>query len=274
MSLSLLSVSTSVTADNSLSAVISDISITYRPASNFGQTGPDLETLNYCVTWTTTDEAMAFQYEITDALGQRPPYGNAYQGGNTWPAGQTNKWCADTTLEFGKTYTIRVNGTSGPRGSYGTWAGSGPGALLTSYSYSTGASPVTTTVPAATTTVAPASTTIPKSTKTTIPSSSGEKSGLTPRTSIAPVEDDGLDDEDYADIGVSNKGGKFDLRISSTFPDADMTLRATKRGSKSISWNVTTNSDGNYRIITTRSLKGFTLTLWIDGDKWDSLLIR
>jgi hypothetical protein len=53
-----------------------------------------------------------------------------------------------------------------------------------------------------------------------------------------------------------------------------MTLRATRKGSKSISWKLISNSEGNYRILTTRSLKGYTLSLWIDGEKWDSLSVR
>ena len=64
------------------------------------------------------------------------------------------------------------------------------------------------------------------------------------------------------------------MRISSSFPETEMMLRAFKKGSKSIIWNMTTNANGNYRILTTRALKGFTLSLWIDGDKWDSLVVR
>jgi hypothetical protein len=96
----------------------------------------------------------------------------------------------------------------------------------------------------------------------------------TSTTTIEAVEDDGQSDDDFADIGVSSKAGKFDMRISSSFSDTEMLLRAVKKGSKSITWNLVTNSGGNYRIITSRSLKGFTLSLWIDGDKWDSLVVR
>ena len=141
--------------------------------------------------------------------------------------------------------------------------------------------PTTTTTTTTTTTVLPTTTTT-----ISAPTNSGKKSsnittttnsaqGSSPlTTAVDAIEDDGQSDDDFADIGVSSKSGKFDMRISSSFPDTEMLLRAVKKGSKSITWNLVTNSGGNYRIITTRSLKGFTLSLWIDGDKWDSLVIR
>ncbi len=134
-----------------------------------------------------------------------------------------------------------------------------------------------TITPATTTTT---TTTVPKkitTTTTTAPitttANTGTSQTKSSTTSTTPaVEDDGESEDDYADIGVSNSGGKYDLRISSSFPQTKMMLRANKKGSKSITWSLTTNTNGNYRIITTRALKGFTLSLWIDGDKWDSLV--
>ena len=121
----------------------------------------------------------------------------------------------------------------------------------------------------------------PASTTTTEAPSSGGSNPVTtqPRpisttTTVEAVEDDGQSEDDFADIGVSLRSGKFDMRISSSFPETEMMLRAFKKGSKSIIWNMTTNADGHYRILTNRALKGFTLSLWIDGDKWDSLTVR
>jgi hypothetical protein len=143
----------------------------------------------------------------------------------------------------------------------------------------------TTTVPPTTTTtttsVAPASSN-QKSKVASTTTSSGKGSNpittqpksISATTAVDAVEDDGQSDDDFADIGVSLRSGKFDMRISSSFPETKMMLRAFKKGSKSIIWNMTTNADGNYRILTTRALKGFTLSLWIDGDKWDSLVVR
>jgi hypothetical protein len=154
------------------------------------------------------------------------------------------------------------------------------------------APPTTTTTSTTTTTTSTTSTTtttIPPTTTSTSPSSSGKKNTTTTSvqasnpspvngnltdTTIAAVQDDGQSDDDFADIGISSRSGKFDLRVSSSFPDTQMLLRAVKKGSKSVTWNLVSNGGGSYRIITSRSLKGFTLTLWIDGEKWDSIAVR
>ena len=147
---------------------------------------------------------------------------------------------------------------------------------------------VTTTVPSSSGSVA---TTVPSSSgsvATTVPSSSGSSSSensttspskvvartTTTTTQLDAVEDDGDSEEDFADLGISNKSGKFDMRVSSSFVETEMILRAYKKGSKSVTWNFTTNANGQYRIITSRLLKGFTMSLWIDGEKWDSLVVR
>ena len=111
------------------------------------------------------------------------------------------------------------------------------------------------------------STTTTTTTTTTIPKTSTT-------STIPAVVDDGESEDDYADIGLRETGKKFDLRISSSFPETKMMLRAYKKGKKSITWSLTTNTNGNYRIITKRALKGFRLSLWIDGNKWDSLRAR
>jgi hypothetical protein len=117
-------------------------------------------------------------------------------------------------------------------------------------------------------------TTVAPTTKTTNPRKANNTTSTTTTIAVDAVEDDGQSEGDYADIGVSLRSGKFDMRISSSFPETEMMLRAFKRGSKSIIWNMKTNANGSYRILTTRALKGFTLSLWIDGDKWDSLVVR
>ena len=115
-------------------------------------------------------------------------------------------------------------------------------------------------------------------TSTTAPSSSTRSStsvpGLT-TTNTEPdaVEDDG-EEEDFAELSISKKNGKFVITVSSSFVDTDMVLRATKKGSKAIVWSITTKATGNYRILTSRALKGFTVSLWVDGEKFDSFRVR
>ena len=93
------------------------------------------------------------------------------------------------------------------------------------------------------------------SSSTTVPSSgssSGSAKETTTTTQIDAVEDDGESEDDFADLGVSKKAGKFDVRISSSFLETEMMLRARKKGSKSVTWYFTTNQNGRYRIATSR----------------------
>ena len=131
-----------------------------------------------------------------------------------------------------------------------------------------------TTVPSSGGSSSSAGTTAPSKVVTTTTALSKVVTTTTTTTQIDAVEDDGDDEEDFADVGISKKDGRFDMRVSSSFLKTEMVLRAYKKGSKSVTWSFTTYSSGNYRIITSRALKGFTVSLWIDGEKWDSLVVR
>ena len=109
---------------------------------------------------------------------------------------------------------------------------------------------------------------------TTTTSPPSNANATTTTSQIEAVEDDGISEEDFADLGVSQKSGRFDIRVSSSFLETEMVLRAYKKGSKSVTWYFKTNQNGQYRIITSRLLRGFTMSIWLDGEKWDSLVIR
>ncbi len=115
-------------------------------------------------------------------------------------------------------------------------------------------------------------------TSTTSPSSRAGSSTSVPRVTTTTVEPDAVEDdgeeEDFAELSISKRNGKFVMTVSSSFIDTDMVLRATKKGSKAISWSITTKATGNYRILTGRALKGFTVSLWVDGEKFDSFRVR
>ena len=129
-----------------------------------------------------------------------------------------------------------------------------------------------------------ATTTVPSSggsvtTTTTVPSSGGSSSNSVAQTTtttieVPVVEDDGESEDDFADVGLSSKDGKFNIRVDSSFGETEMILRAYKKNSKSVTWRFTTYSTGSYQILTSRALKGFRVSLWIDGEKWDSLVVR
>ena len=127
-----------------------------------------------------------------------------------------------------------------------------------------------------------ATTTVPSSggsVTTTVPSSGGSSSNSVAQTTtttieVPVVEDDGESEDDFADVGLSSKDGKFNIRVDSSFGETEMILRAYKKNSKSVTWRFTTYSTGSYQILTSRALKGFRVSLWIDGEKWDSLVVR
>jgi hypothetical protein len=180
-------------AQASSSAVIDSISVTTRPGSDFGKTdGIPIVILNYCVTWTTDDQAIDFYVEVTDSSGARPPYGNAYQGSNVYVSDVTyaaggrpwQRYCMDTGLEYSKTYTIRAYSLSGPLSTRGVWANQSQ-VVRESYSYTTSAAPAPPTTTTTTTTTPPTTTTSATSPTTT----SGLSISIEPTTTSSLAQD-------------------------------------------------------------------------------------
>ena len=87
------------------------------------------------------------------------------------------------------------------------------------------------------------------------------------------IEDDGTED-DYAELSVRSASGKYDIRISSSYAETEMVVRARKPGSRVIVWNAVTSSDGARRILTSRNLSGYTLTLSIDEEVYYRVRVR
>lgn len=133
-----------------------------------------------------------------------------------------------------------------------------------------------------TTTTSP--TTVPPADTNTDPTSStGSSSQLSQTgssTKVASVttvqdaiEDDGVED-DFAELSVRLTTDKFDLRVNSSYPETSMVIRARKPGSRVIVWNVVTSADGARRILTSRNLSGYTLSLLIDDEVFHRVRVR
>ena len=147
------------TAAASASATIGSISTGTRPGAEVGRESATMPTLRYCVTYTTTDQARDFGYEVLDAAGVRPPFGSSFTrqfefvpgpdfaaGGRLTP----KTLCNTVTLEPGRTYTVRAWITSGPFDTRGAWAlppASAPTAATLDHSTASGATTTTTTAP-------------------------------------------------------------------------------------------------------------------------------
>jgi len=87
------------------------------------------------------------------------------------------------------------------------------------------------------------------------------------------IEDDGVED-DYADLSVRSSSGKYDIRISSSYAETNVVIKARKPGSRVIVWNAVTSAEGARRILTSRNLSGYTLTLLIEEEVFYRIRIR
>jgi len=87
------------------------------------------------------------------------------------------------------------------------------------------------------------------------------------------IEDDGVED-DFAEISVRTSSGKYDIRVSSSYSETEMVIRARKSGARAIVWNLTTSSEGARRILTSRNLSGYTLTLLVDDEVFYRVRVR
>jgi hypothetical protein len=87
------------------------------------------------------------------------------------------------------------------------------------------------------------------------------------------IEDDGVED-DYADLSVRSSSGRYDIRISSSYAETNVVIKARKPGSRVIVWNAVTSAEGARRILTSRNLSGYTLTLLIEEEVFYRIRIR
>ena len=70
------------------------------------------------------------------------------------------------------------------------------------------------------------------------------------------------------------RADKFDLRVNSSYPETSMVIRARKPGARVIVWNIVTSADGARRILTSRNLSGYTLSLLVDDEVFHRVRVR
>ena len=96
-----------------------------------------------------------------------------------------------------------------------------------------------------------------------------------PVAEVIEVENDGNEEAPSATFIVSKRSdGKYKFSISSNLADDKLVISATRKGSKTISFNVKTNENGNASIITSRNLSGFALTLRYNGESLDTVKVK
>lgn len=65
--------------------------------------------------------------------------------------------------------------------------------------------------------------------------------------------------------------GRYRLSVTTNLDSEDLVIRATKKGAKTIRFQVTLNEDGRAVIITSRNLAGYRLVLLFGEDSLDSV---
>ncbi|GDX19433.1 hypothetical protein LBMAG07_03540 [Actinomycetes bacterium] len=100
----------------------------------------------------------------------------------------------------------------------------------------------------------------------------------TTSTTIAAVEgarsvNAGAPLVDLIDVGliVQKSGSKYSIVATSPLRNAPIVIRATAKGKPTITWTTKTNVNAQKLIMSTRSLKGYTISMWVNGRRISSI---
>jgi hypothetical protein len=89
------------------------------------------------------------------------------------------------------------------------------------------------------------------------------------------IDSDGEEVAPEANLKVKkDNAGRITFTITSNLPEEAVIITASKKGSKSIRYSVTTNDSGRASLRTTRNLSGYTLTLRFDSEVLDQLKFK
>jgi len=76
-----------------------------------------------------------------------------------------------------------------------------------------------------------------------------------------------------ADVGliVQKSGSKYSIVATSPLRNAPIVIRATAKGKPTITWSTKTNVNAQKLLMSTRSLKGYTISMWVNGRRISSI---
>jgi len=76
-----------------------------------------------------------------------------------------------------------------------------------------------------------------------------------------------------ADVGliIEKLGSKYSIVATSPLRNSSVIIKATAKGKPTITWSAKTNVNAQKIILSTRSLKGYTVSLWVNGRKLSSI---
>jgi hypothetical protein len=78
---------------------------------------------------------------------------------------------------------------------------------------------------------------------------------------------------DLIDVGliVQKSGSKYSIVATSPLRNAPIVIRATAKGKPTITWSTKTNVNAQKILMSTRSLKGYTISMWVNGRRISSI---
>jgi hypothetical protein len=100
--------------------------------------------------------------------------------------------------------------------------------------------------------------------------SATETPSPTPSPTPNFIDDDGEIEDVFANIAIVKNANNYVIRINSNLDSEAIKVRATKKGSRTIIYNLTTDYFGDVYLRTKRNLSGFLVTIYFDGEKLDS----
>ena len=76
-----------------------------------------------------------------------------------------------------------------------------------------------------------------------------------------------------ADVGliIEKLGSKYSIVATSPLRNSSVIIKATAKGKPTITWSAKTNVNAQKIILSTRSLKGYTVSLWVNGRRLSSI---
>lgn len=105
-------------------------------------------------------------------------------------------------------------------------------------------------------------TTTTSTTSTTIAAVEGARS-VSAGASVVGLTDVGLI--------VQKLGSKYSIVATSPLRNAPIVIRATAKGKPTITWSTKTNVNAQKLLMSTRSLKGYTISMWVNGRRISSI---
>ena len=89
-------------------------------------------------------------------------------------------------------------------------------------------------------------------------------------------DEDGVEEEPAATLAVSYSAslGRYILKVESNLPEETLTIRATKKGARTLRFSINTDEDGIGGIRTKTKLSGYTLVLSFGSDKLDQVRVK